>query len=97
MERDMRRVLWAAVILLSASGQAASAQLRRATPYKMILREGQSMTTIDYPSRARCDAAKAVIDGENAQKQEDARRRMEATRGNIIISPLLLRATCVPV
>jgi hypothetical protein len=88
--------IWIATVIGVALAANATAQTRGALPYKMILREGQMMTVIDYASRARCEAAKVIIEQENGQKQADARRRMEAAQGNIIISPTLLRATCVP-
>nr|ART39569.1 J441 [uncultured bacterium] len=79
------------VLLLAAVAAAQPA------PYKLILAWSQGgVTVIDYPSAARCEQARTIVDAERDARVEGAKRRAAAQGGVLTGAPWNLYALCIP-
>jgi hypothetical protein len=70
--------------------------LAQSAPFKLIILWGDSVAVLDYPSVARCEAAKAAL--EIRKEQELERRKPERTPGGGIIMPRpwIMEMICIP-
>ncbi|PKP64685.1 MAG: hypothetical protein CVT85_09855 [Alphaproteobacteria bacterium HGW-Alphaproteobacteria-7] len=88
----MRLATLMATFLLAAT--PANAQ---SVPYKLILIHGENgITVIDYPSAARCEAARSAI--QRIVDQENKGKEPQILPGGGVIFPtlLIMKAYCIP-
>lgn len=85
-------------VLLASPGLG---QASKPAPFKLILREGQGMVAIDYPSLSRCRAALEWIEAENERRRREAQAETDAMRGpngqqGGYIIPSIMLGFCLP-
>ena len=86
----MRSMLYVSALLLPA---AASAQA--SGPYKLVITWYQSnITVIDYPSQARCEAARRAVEAEIERRKSASAASLPA--GSITIGSSPNGAFCIP-
>ena len=82
------------VLALLAFPASASAQAPQA--YKMLILGNDGITVTDYPSEARCEAARAAILRLMERENRDLRPEPLPNGGLLIKAPLSLRTHCIP-
>ena len=75
----------------------ATPAIAQSAPYKLIiLRGNEGITTADYPSAARCEAARTAIQRLVERENEGKEAQYLPNGGVIIPSKLYLTAYCIP-
>lgn len=76
---------------------AVSAVAQSSAPAKMMVVQGNAMAITDYPSMARCEAARVAL--QRLVEQENAASgppRSLPGGGTVISLPLMVRTLCIP-
>lgn len=93
----MNRYKPLALALCAGLAAFSSPALAQSAPFKLIILWGDSgVAIVDYPTGARCEAAKATL--ERRKNQELEKRKPERTLGGglIIPKPWVMEAICIP-
>ena len=94
VENKSKPVLIALCASLAVFAMPAFAQ---SAPFKLVILWGDSgVSVVDYPTAARCEAAKAAL--ERRKDQEIEKRKPERTPGGglIIPRPWIMETICIP-
>ena len=88
----MRSALYLA--LAAFIPEQANAQ---ATPYKLVILWGDSgVAVVDYPSAARCQAAKTVLEERKVQERRVRQPQAAPGGGMIFRPPWQMEMVCIP-
>jgi hypothetical protein len=70
--------------------------LAQSTPFKLVILWTDTVAVVDYPTAARCEAAKVAL--ERRKEQELEKRKPEFPRGGGIIMPRpwIMEMICIP-
>lgn len=74
----------------------SSTAFAQGAPFKLVILWDGSVAIVDYPTAARCEAAKAAL--ERRKEQELEKRKPEFTPGGGIIypRPWIMEMICIP-
>ena len=87
----MRPVIALLALAVSAPAVAQSGA------YRLILTWSQGgITTVDYPSAARCEMARRAVEAEREARITAAERRSAAQGGIMTGAPWTIYALCIP-
>jgi hypothetical protein len=66
------------------------------TPFKLVILWKDSIAVVDYPTAARCEAAKAVLERRKQQELEKRKPEFLPGGGMIIPEPWIMEMICIP-
>ena len=87
----MRWLLLATTLFVSTPANAQT------TPYKLVILWGNSgISVVDYPSAARCDAARQALDRRKERERELRKVEKLPGGGMIVPAPWQMEMVCIP-
>lgn len=85
------------VLLLSVGAFTFSLPaLAQSAPFKLVILWGDAVTVVDYPTAARCEAAKAALERRKEQELEKRKPEFPPGGGIIMPRPWIMEMICIP-